>query len=774
MIYKKYLDNWKLAYAANSYVISNAFSPRKISEIENSDVSKISASVPGNFELDLMKNGLLDDLYIGSNILKSQALEGMHVWYYTKIQLEGSQNKTLCFDGIDTVAEVFLDGVSVLRTENMFLEYEVPLKHIPDGKHDLVVHITPACIAERKFKLPSMCRSLKYQRGGLSLRKAAYMYGWDIMPRIVSAGLWRDVYIKETPETYIDDVFIYTSSIYERNAELRAYVSVKSNRNLMSDLTIKIEGCCGDSTFLAERRMFSSSEILVCKVNGAELWWPKNYGEPKLYDVSVAVLENGKEIDRKNVKIGIRTVRLDRTSTAGKDGRFDFYINGKKIFVMGTNIVPTDAFPSRCGQFNERQLELVNDLGCNMVRIWGGGIYPDRSLYDYCDEHGILVWQDFAMACAIYPDSDRMKKLIAEEAESIVCRYRNHPSLAVWSGDNECDEVYLLNRISTDKTTDMRSDPNKNVLTRKIIRHIVETFDGTRPYLPSSPYRDPDAVITGKPAEDHLWGPRDFFKGNYYKNSVAHFASETGYHGCPSPESLRRFITPEHICAIKTGTAGSDAEWLLHAANAEADVSAPYAYRIPLMIRQVERIFGGENKDLAEFALKSQISQAEAVKYFIEKFRTEKGYRSGLLWWNVIDGWPQISDAVVDWYGVKKLAYHYIKRSQQPFCIMAAEPENGNSAIVASNCSMNDVSVSYSVEEMLTKKTVASGNINVLADHNQIIGAIPDEKGFYKIAWEGDFCGFNTYVARISDGLDFGEYKTFMASLNISGELSGF
>lgn len=212
MIIKKYLDNWKLAYAANSYVVKNAFSPKKVSEIEDSDVAKIPASVPGNFELDLMKNGLLEDLYVGENILKSQALEGMHVWYYTEVQLESSENKLLCFDGIDTVAEVFIGGVSVLCAENMFLEYEVPLS-LPDGKYDLVVHITPACVAERKYKLPAMCRSLKYQRGGLSLRKAAYMYGWDIMPRIVSAGLWREVYIKETPETYIDDVFIYTSSI---------------------------------------------------------------------------------------------------------------------------------------------------------------------------------------------------------------------------------------------------------------------------------------------------------------------------------------------------------------------------------------------------------------------------------------------------------------------------------------------------------------------------------------------------------------------------------
>ena len=170
--------------------IKEELSPVTVNEIEMSGIDRIPASVPGNFELDLMKQGLLPDLYIGDNILKARRYEGTHIWYYTEFELKGDDcQKCLCFDGIDTTAEIFIDGSHMLSAENMFTEYKIPLDSLICGRHEVVVHITPACVAERAYELPPMCRSLRYQRGGLSLRKAAYMYGWDIMPRLVSAGL---------------------------------------------------------------------------------------------------------------------------------------------------------------------------------------------------------------------------------------------------------------------------------------------------------------------------------------------------------------------------------------------------------------------------------------------------------------------------------------------------------------------------------------------------------------------------------------------------------
>ena len=269
-----------------------------------------------------------------------------------------------------------------------------------------------------------------------------------------------------------------------------------------------------------------------------------------------------------------------------------------------------------------------------------------------------MIWQDFSMACGYYPQSESFYNKMHKEAVSVVPRLRNHPSVILWAGDNECDDSIKSKQI----------DPNTNVITRKAIPSAISKEDSymgkdTRPYLPSSPYCDPVAFETKRPmSEEHLWGPRDYFKGNFYKTSVCCFASETGYHGCPAPDSLKKFIAPENLWPWReAGENYANKAWLAHATCARTEKDHPFAYRIPLMTNQVVTLFGSEPEDLNLYALQSQISQAEAKKYFIERFRVTKWRRTGIIWWNLIDGWPQISDAIVDWYGTKKLAYSYIK-----------------------------------------------------------------------------------------------------------------
>lgn len=216
------------------------------------------------------------------------------------------------------------------------------------------------------------------------------------------------------------------------------------------------------------------------------------------------------------------------------------------------------------------------------------------------------------MACAVYPQDDEFAKAIGEEAETIIKALRHHPSIVLWAGDNECDAAHAWNSHPT--------DPNENILTRKILPEKVRAHSTFTPYLPSSPYIDEEAYKSGKPtSEDHLWGPRDYFKGDYYKNTVCHFASETGYHGCPSPESLKKFIPKEHLWGCL-----DDRYWICHAACMTPDPSDPFYYRIRLMWNQVVTLFGEGSialSDLEHFSRASQISQAEAKKYFIERFR---------------------------------------------------------------------------------------------------------------------------------------------------------
>ena len=322
----------------------------------------------------------------------------------------------------------------------------------------------------------------------------------------------------------------------------------------------------------------------------------------------------------------------------------------------------------------------------------------------------------------------------------------------------------------------MPVDPNQNLLTREILAKATRQEDFARPYLPSSPYFDEQAFRYGNPSERHLWGPRDFFKSDYYAKANAHFASETGYHGCPSPESLKKFIPAEHLQGWGDTSLCNDPCWLTHASCMIPDVSDPYAYRIPLMTRQVERLFGGVPTDLDTYAMESQISQAEAKKFFIERFRIGKWRRTGILWWNLIDGWPQISDAVVDWYGCKKLAYSYIKRSQQSFCLMCGEPdEAGNLTLYAVSDLQVPVTVKYVVRELSTNQVILEDTLCAEPNSSTPVASFPRIKGgFYLLEWQGDATGVNHYTASIGDTLDFDSHLSYLKACGFDKEFCGF
>ncbi|MBQ1965603.1 MAG: hypothetical protein II348_02905, partial [Clostridia bacterium] len=714
-------------------------------------------------------------LYQSDHVLEAQELEDRHLWYAAEFTLESCQDTEpfLIFGGIDTAAEIFLDGALFGTAENMHIPYEYSMKNLSAGSHEIVVHILPATLYSRQHPTPLGCTAQPYNIDSLGIRKAPYMYGWDIMPRIVSGGLWKPVTVEYRPKFRLEEVYLYTASLSGTKATLRAMVRVGGSLCTPGKLVCTVEGTCGDSHFSRTFPMFGSTCGTSLSVPEAKLWMPKNYGDSNLYDVTVSLRYQEMLCDQKRFSFGIRTVELERTSLAGDDGQFCFRVNGRKIFCMGSNWVPPDAFPSRHNEYQRRGLEMLSDLGCNIVRCWGGNTYPDEDFYDYCDRNGILVWQDFSMACAKYPNDAVFLSKMEMEATAVIRTLRNHPSLLLWSGDNECDVT--SGTVLQDGRVILRKDPNENLITRELLPRVLRENDPARPYLPSSPYMDPKAVEFRTPSEDHLWGPRDFFKGTYYGTAPAHFASEIGYHGCPSPESLKKFIPQEHLQSRGDATCCSDPVWLIHAAGMEPHTDTVYAYRIPLMTKQVERIFGKASESLEKYALQSQISQAEAKKYFIERFRIGKWRRTGIIWWNLIDGWPQISDAVVDWYGCKKLAYHYIKTSQTPFCMMVDEPINGELGLVASNDTENSVSVHYTITDLVSSAVIRQGECTVPPNSATKILAFPETSGTcYQIQWDGDARGQNHFTATIGDGVDLDTYFGWMKTLGFADLLEGF
>ena len=765
--FKKCLDGkWKLYIEENKNCKEYASYISCERALKNREILCIDGSVPGNFELDLQKAGLCKDLFYDTDTLSAQKLENRHLWYVTQFDFNGdtSEDYYFLFEGVDTVSEYYLNGELIGLSENMLISHKINATNLNTGKNELMVHIIPATIAARGYKFEAGCTSIQnYNAASLNIRKAASMFGWDIMPRIVSGGIWKSVYLCLDKKERINDVYLYNRD--RRPEILNVYIDTEIQGDFAKDYTVVVDGVCKDSHFHAERQLWHNEDLFNIKIENPLLWWPKNLGEQNLYAVTVTLKKGDKILDTKSRKIGLRAVRLEYTDYIDDEGNgeFKFTVNGENFFCFGTNWVPLDAFHSRDKLRLKKALELLDESGCNMVRCWGGNVYEDEEFYDFCDEHGIAIWQDFAMGCAVYPQDERFKELLKTEAEAVVKKYRQHPSLFLWAGDNEYDVFVMYHR-----------NPNKNSLTRKVLPDVIERLDPCRDYLPSSPYVSEKAYKDKKIfriPEDHLWGPRDYYKQNYYKNAVCRFASETGYHGCNSPESIKKFIRPENLWPYQDNDA-----WVVHSASMETKKDAPYAYRIPLMASHLKVLFGDTVPDtLEDFALASQISQSEAVKYFIERFRGGKWERTGILWWNLIDGWPQFSDSVVDYYYCKKLAFSTIKRCQTPVCLMIREDEeSGTLRLIAANDTLEEVSVSYKVWDAKSGKVLLENKKGISKNSNSLFEEIPyiEDKTILIINYTIDgkeyinhyLCGEPTY--------DFGEIKALMKKvgiLNIEG-----
>jgi beta-mannosidase len=392
-----------------------------------------------------------------------------------------------------------------------------------------------------------------------------------------------------------------------------------------------------------------------------------------------------------------------------------------KIFVRGTNWVPLDALHSRDKNHLKDVFQMIPDLNCNMIRCWGGNVYEDHDFFDLCDENGVMVWQDFAMGCTTYPQNNDFTEKIKKEAINVVLKLRNHPSLVLWSGNNEND-------ASLEWTFSKHIDPGLDIISRDVLPRIIWEYDPVRTYLPSSPYSSEEYYRMGNNPdllpEVHLWGPRGYYKSPFYTRVNAHFVSEIGYHGCPNRKSLEKMFDPEYVYPWTSDGKWND-EWQTKAVRAHPK-SRVSDVRNDLMIKQVKALFGECPKDLDQFIFASQAVQAEAMKFFIELWRMEKFRKTGIIWWNLRDGWPIISDAVVDYYNSKKLAYYYIKQVQHNACVMIGDSKDGIHQVVAVNDTREAKSGTVFVRDADSGKTLFSSSFEIPSNGKTVIGNIPE------------------------------------------------
>ena len=742
----------------------------------------IPATVPGNVELDLQRAGLITDYWPPDKLFALEEWSEV-VWNYRcrfdALQYDAEREELhLFFDGIDTAAEIFLNGELLLECANMFIGHSADVSGRLKARDNMLeIKITPPALRSRKFKLPVYFRGFHPHQA--YLRKARHSWGWDNAPTLPSCGIWRSVRLEVIPKQRLDEVYYYTESLSPEQASIGVYWSLRLQEPELRRFRLRLRVTFRSETvFLREYPIINTSDFLRNEViiRQPHLWWPAGYGAPALYGMTLELLRDGEVIDRRTEHFGIRQIRLfrtEKTDDAGS-GEFQFVCNGRKIYIRGTNWKPLDALHSRSAGKLRRALELCTELHCNMVRIWGGGVYEDHEFFDYCDEHGLLVWQDFMLACEYPPQDALFRRMMRDEAEWIIRRLRNHPSLALWSGDNEIDYSFC------DSVFPPQMVPSDNRISREVLRRAALELDPWRDYLESSPFVPDEAVLlrnrTGNmefmPAlcpEQHLYpGGKEI--RDAVRSSNYHFLSETGpILLCAMSESPTLLAREIDRLQRLWNTSPDELEsrgWRhqsdLYLVNWKEDVK-----------RRLKLFFGDSvtpSPDAPEELIAAvNLFVCDTFKFIIEYSRCRKWRKTGVIWWSLIDMWPMLFNfSVIDYEFRPKLPFFWIRQSQQEFCLICDEPDDGSAgaALTAVNDTGDDRKGVYRLaqfrEESGQLEYFHSGEFHVEANGKAVLPQPPDafaRDALYILEWELDgIRKFNHFIGGAAP-YDFARYR---------------
>ena len=740
-------------------------------EEEGGDWSRAAAKVPGDAYLALQDEGILPDLMTGTNVFATFKYEQCE-WKYSRTfdapPLKPGERAELVFDGVDTRATYTFNGEPLGKSDNMFVphRFDVTKRLKPQGN---VIEVRIASPLGRDL-LNVLGRSRVGGTDVEGIRKAQHSFGWDIMPRVVCGGIWRSVHLDILPPERFGDVFWIVERVdaKTRTANVCVQCQVLAPRRRLHESTFRVALSRNGKTVAERVHPYRFAQTIDrLSVRNADLWWPRSAGRANLYEATAELIDgNGRVLARDVRKIGLRTVRLERADWYSEEnpGPFRFIVNGSSVYMHGCDWSPMDAFHSRDARHLQKCLDMLVDLNCNMIRVWGGGVYEPDALYDFCDRNGILVWQDFMMGNVEPEQNDSFAKAIEEEARSVVVRLRSHPCLALWCANNEQD------RSVGSQWGDNAPDPAGDRISRELLPRVLRDFDPFTPYIPSSPWWTPD-VVAGKAklSQDHLWGPRArYFKDAFWMANTPTFVSETGYHGCPNVESLKKMMTPK--CVYPWPDARDEFSF-----NPEWQCKATVAYpeqgpggggngRNSLMSRQSAALFGKTPDRLEDFVSASQHAQAEALKTWIELSRSRKGRTWGLLWWNLRDGWPILSDGVVDWYFGKKQAYAAIRQSSQDELVMIRDDHR----IVAVNDRFHAVKGSVRVVDRETGKEAFSREFEVAANATSDLGTVEWEgQGIFLIDAAVDGDELRNYYLYGTPPFDFARFDPLLKEARI-------
>lgn len=632
----------------------------------------LPAQVPGTVHQDLMNQGKLENPFFGMNEEKVQWVEKENWLYRTVFQVDSAQlargAAELRFEGLDTYADVYLNGSLLLKSDNMFVGYTLPVKPVlRKGENRLMIRFRSAVNETLPqwesdgFNYPADNDHAE-KRVSVYSRKAPYSYGWDWGIRLVTSGIWRPVKLVFYDDARIDDYYVRQQAISEQEARLENQLEVTNVTDKEQQAVVRIDySCKGVEKTLEQTVSLAPGKNRICLplvIDQPHLWMPNGWGEPALYDFTASVTVNGREVASQKEQIGLRSIRVAKEKD--KDGEsFYFEVNGKPLFAKGSNMIPNDALlPNVTPERYARLLEDVQKSNMNMIRVWGGGIYEDDKFYEEADKRGILIWQDFLFACTTYPHDPTFLKRVAEEAEYNIKRLRNHASLAMWCGNNEIYEGMRYWGWKEKYTPEIYAEMTRgyDVLFRQLLPSLVKELDPDRFYMHGSPYE----ANWGRPeswkiADSHNWGTWYGQKPfESFDTEIPRFMSEYGFQAFPEMKTIRTFAEPKDY-ALESEVMNAHQKSTI--GNFLIQKTMALYYKVPQKF-----------EDLVYVGL---VLQGQGMRHGMEAHRRNRPYCMGSLAWQLNDSWPVVSWSSIDYYGNWKAMQYQTQRAFAPVLVDA-------------------------------------------------------------------------------------------------------
>lgn len=664
-------------------------------------------SVPSTIQQELIKLGKLPNPYYRDNERVVQWVSERDWLYRTNIQLSQQElegkHYVLQLEGIDTYADVFLSGEKILSSENMFVGHRLDITDkLTAGDNLLVIHLkSPLRMAHGAylsagFNYPADNDHAEIRYSPFT-RKAPYSYGWDWGMRLVTMGIWQPVHLIAYGRASLEDTQHTLSIDWDEKQQAReAHLQVTAQTQTYTQtaealvLSAKLLDAQGHLINSAQAK---AGELLNLRLKNPKLWWPRGWGKPYLYTLSIELRDKaGKLLDTYSYPVGIREIKfINRPDTHGTS--FYFEVNKQAIFIRGANYVPSDhILTNRTSQSLQQLFDDIEFANMNMIRIWGGGVYENKAFYDEADKRGILLWQDFMFACTAYPSDQAFLQNVQAEAIYQLRRLRKHSSIALWCGNNEVAEALKYWGWQKKYSAKLYQAMNEGhtLLFDKLLRELSSQYAPDVAYISTSPMEaNWGRASTWGHGDAHYWGlwygrePFDIFEQRPLR-----FVSEFGFQAFPTMQTIRRFALPEDY-ALE-----SDVMRLHQKASTGNERITEYmqrAYPVP--------------QDFSEFVYVSQVLQARGMEQAIRILRRQKPINMGLLYWQLNDSWPTVSWSSLDYYTNYKGLHYTARRAYAPLTLGTERVETDSLAIYTLNDLLRDFP-----SGMLTVSTYAFGD----------------------------------------------------------------